>query len=149
MCSHAIKLFQEMAETFSRKYDPFKYVERELKPYFRKVFIDHYKDIKEEVTATEELCQQLEKPIRERMVSIVNSRVGDEMRESFPWIKTKSTLLAKILLEIGEMFQENPLEAHERCKEYLTDAKRSLEYWLHHFTETHCKKEIPHIYLCS
>ena len=143
MCSFAIKVFQEMAETFRIKYDPFEYVERELKPYFRKVFIDHYKDIKEEVTATEALCQQLEKPIRECIVSMVNSRVGDEMRESFPWIKTKSTLLAKILLEIGEMFQENPLEAHECCKEYLTDAKRSLEYWIHHFTETHCKKGDP------
>ena len=143
MRSYAIKVFQEMAETFRRKYDPFEYVERELKPYFRKIFIDHYKDIKEEVTATEALCQQLEKPIRECIVSIVNSRVGDEMRESFPWIKTKSTLLARILLEIGEMFQENLIKARKHCKEYLTDAKRSLKFWLHYFTKTHCSKGDP------
>ena len=143
MCSHALIIFKEMAQAFRKKFDPFEYVERELKPYFQKVFIDHYKDIKKEITAAEALCEQLKEPVSECIVSAVNSHIGDQMRETFPWIQTKPTLLAGIMLEIGEMFRNNPLEAFDRCKEYLTDAKSSLQYWLHFFTKVYCDDGAP------
>ena len=143
VCSFALQVFEEMAKAFKEKYDPFLYVEREMKPYFQLVFSDRCKKIKKEITAAEALCQQLDKPVTECVVSAVSSRIGDEMRYLYPWIKTKPTLLARILLEIGERLQDQTSDAFERCKEYLTDAKRSLFYWLKYFTEDHCDHGTP------
>ena len=41
-CGYAINVFEEMAESFCRKHDPMEYVTFEMKPRFKKLFIDMY-----------------------------------------------------------------------------------------------------------
>ena len=41
-CGYAIRVFEEMAESFRRKHDPKLYVELEMKPQFRKIFLNMY-----------------------------------------------------------------------------------------------------------
>ena len=141
--NYAIPVFEQMAETFKKRYDPIEYVENEMKPYLRKVFVNKYKEVESETTAAETLCQQLKEPIRECVMHSIKIRIGDEMRRACPWIKYKSSLTAKILLEVGKRLERDTNATFGLCNEYLTDTKASLLYWLKHFTETHCNSGDP------
>ena len=143
VCSYAVKVFEEMARSFKSKHDPLEYVNTKMKPSFKKLFTDHYNDVKKEKIAAETLCQQLELPVKECVLNRVDSRIGDEMREMFPWIKTKPTLIAKILFEVGQMVQVKQKDAFDYCKEFLTNAKGSLQEWLYYFTKLHCNSGAP------
>ena len=140
---YAIPVFEEIAAAFKRKYDPFEYVENEMKPYLRKVFVNKYNEVASEITAAETLCQQLKEPIRKCVIHGIKTCIGDEMRLTYPWIKTKSGLIAAILCSIGRSFQRNKEEAFSLCKTFLTDCNASLLYWLKFITETFCHSGNP------
>ena len=143
ICSHAVEAFEEMARTFRKVYDPIEYIENDMKAYYEKVFIDQYKNVRCEITAAETLCEQLDKPIKEHIIRTVSSCVVDGMRSTFPWIKTKSALLAQILLKLGEELVGESDDAMKHLKQYLTDANGSLQYWIYHFTEDYCNYGKP------
>lgn len=68
--------------------------------------MDSYHQIEREKTAAETLCQQLEDPIKQYVISCLSIRVVDDMRHNNPWIKSKKSLIGHILLDIGKSLQK-------------------------------------------
>ena len=137
-CGHAIPVFIKIDEAFRKKHDPYEYINHEIKPHLRRVFLNKYRDVKNEKLVTETLCSQLRKPLQNSVVGSVVSRICDETRENYSWMKTKHAFMGSILLEIGQLLQTKPENGFKLCIEFLTDAEKSLRYWSKHFTEAYC-----------
>ena len=141
-CSKAVPLFKKMAEKFRKKHDPKVYIESEMKPNFKCMFIDMVNKVEYEKIAAERLCSQLKEPIRKCILQNLPSLIFKEMTSNYPWTKHKQTFVAKILLEIGERLNRG--NGFELCTDFLTNARSSLETWAKYFIEEHCHSRSPH-----
>ena len=142
-CGHAIKYFEEMAESFRRKHDPTIYVECEMKPQFQKIFLNMYARVGNEKIVADTLCQQLEEPVKEYVIESLPSLIVSEMRGKYPYIKDKQSFIANMLLEIGEKLNSQDEDGFKLCILFLTDARSSIEWWADHFVQEHCKSGSP------
>ena len=139
-CGHALHVFEEMADAFRRKHDPFEYIESEMKDNCLYFFMDQYNQIAQEITAAGTLCQLLKKPVRDRVMYGLSLAIVRDIRGRKLWIRNKPYLKAKILLDIGEKLTQGR-GSFSDCALYLKDAKQSLYYWVKHYTEQHCDEE--------
>ena len=139
-CGHALHVFVEMDDAFRRKHDPSEYIQREMKDHCLKLFMDQYNQIAQEITAAGTLCQQLKKPVRDQVIYELGLAIVSDMRGRKLWIKTKPSLKAKILLDMGEKLAQGNRNFSD-CALYLKNAKQSLYYWVKHYTEQHCDKK--------
>ena len=142
-CSKAIPVFEEIAEKFKEKHDPQVYIENEMKPKFKDMFmemVDRAESEKLENTA-ERLCRTLKGPINKCILENLTPIIFKEMTRNYVWIKRKETFIGKILLEMGEQLNEG--YGVDLCIQFLTDIKSSLEYWARYFTEQHCSSGSP------
>ena len=139
VCGHAIPVFKKIAKAFWKKYDPFEYIEREIKPHLEEVFESKYKEVANEKVAPGRLCVQLKKPLQKCVFGCLMSRIGDEMRKTYSWMETKRALTGRILLEIGQLLEQDSEKGFDYCIEFLTNAEESLQFWVKYFTETHCE----------
>lgn len=144
-CKYAIPVFEEMASSFMKRHDPVEFIKNELKPYCLRLFNDKYNQIAQEKTAADALCHQLQQPIKECVIQCLSAVIVDDMRGILPWIKSKPTIVAKILLDIGKELQEsNSKKDHfHDCAVFLKDSKASLKHWLVVYAKTHCDTGFP------
>ena len=142
-CGHAIKCFEEMAEAFQRKHDPNLYVEYEMKPQFRKIFLSMYDKVDKEKIFADTLCHQLEEPVKVYVIESLPSHIVTEMRGKYPYIKDKQSFIATILLEIGEKLNSKDENGFKLCVFFLSDARSSIEWWSDHFVQKHCDSGSP------
>ena len=142
-CGYAIPVFEKMAEDFRRKHDPVSHLECVVKPHFKNVFLSKYQEVDEEKIAAETVVQQLEQPIKDCVMESLSSIVVNEMRGTYPWIRSKQTFIGKIMLDMGEMLEHNSSGAMHLCTMFITDAKYGLDIWARIFTEKHCDTGSP------
>lgn len=148
-CGYAIRVFEEMDDIFRKTHDPVECIEREVKPYCEKLFRDKYNQVAQEKTAADTLCQQLTMSIRESVINSLCSIIVDDIRGTYPWIRTKPTLTAKILLDIGHNLEEDsrrpPSARHGfgDCEAFLKNSKASMKNWIRHYAETYCDSGSP------
>ena len=142
-CGYAIKTFQDMAESFRRKHDPKIYVECEMKPHFRKIFLNMYARVGNEKIVADTLCHQLEEPVKEYIVERLPSLIVSEMRGEYPYIKDKQSFIANVLLEIGEMLNIRSEDGFKSCIIFLVDIRSSIAQWADHFVQKHCTSGSP------
>ena len=142
-CGYAISFFEKMAEAFRRKHDPKVYVEFEMKPQFRKLFLNMYDKVGNEKIVADTLCYQLEEPVKAFVIESLPSKIVSEMRGKYPYIKDKQSFIANILLEIGEMLNNQSEDGFKLCICFLTDVRASIEWWSAHFVQKHCNSGSP------
>ena len=140
VCGYALHVFVEMADAFRKKHDPFEYIQSEMKDHYLELFMDKYKQIAQEITAANSLCQKLEKAVRDQVIYELSLAIVCDMRGRKLWIKDKASLKAKILLDMGEKFTQGDCDFSD-CGLYLKNAKQSLQYWVKLYTEQHCDEE--------
>ena len=149
-CGYAIHIFEGMEKAFREKHDPIIYIETEMKMHCWKLFVNKYNQIAQEKTAADTVCRQLWMPIRRQVLSRLSVVIPDNIRGTYPWIKSKPSLKAHILLDIGErleddrhLYPEEIRHGFHDCGVYLKDAKRSLKEWIKHYTDEHCDSGSP------
>ena len=142
VCGYAIPIFQKMADSFRKKYDPVEYIQSEMKPFCHKLFMDSYNEKKREKIAAETLCQQLQDPIKQYVIRTLSRCVADDMRHNNPWIKSKKSLIGCILLDIGKSLQEKDYNFHD-CAMFLKDAGTSMKHWIKYYTAQYCDEGCP------
>ena len=142
-CGYAISVFEEMAESFRRKHDPKLYVELEMKPQFRKIFMNMYDRVSSEKIFADTLCHQLEESVKDYVMENLPSLIVNEMRGTYPWIKDKQSFVANILLAIGEKLEAKSEDGFKLCIEFLTNSRASIEWWCGHIVQEHCKSGSP------
>ena len=142
-CRYAIKVFEELAESFRRRHDPKLYVELEMKPQFRKIFMNMYEKVGSEKIFADTLCHQLEESVKDYVMERLPLLIVNEMRGTYPWIKDKQSFIANFLLEIGETLGNKSEDGFKLCIEFLTDPRTSIEWWCGHFVQEHCKSGSP------
>ena len=142
-CGYAIKVFEEMAESFRRKHDPKMYVELEMKPQFRKIFMNMYEKVDSEKIFADTLCHQLEESVKDYVMERLPLLIVNEMRGTYPWIKDKQSFVANILLAIGEKLEAHSEDGFKLCIFFVTDPRASIELWCDHFVQEHCKSGSP------
>ena len=141
-CGYAIPVFEVMADVFKRLHDPVDHIKYVMKPHFTNVFLNKYHLVDDEKIAAETVCLRLEEPIKECVMESLSSLIVNEMRGLYPWVKTKPSLMANILLEIGQKLDQKESNGFKRTN-FLTDAESSLKYWARYFTKTHCDSGTP------
>ena len=139
-CGYAIKVFEEMAENFRKEHDPVEYIERDMKPYCRKLFMDKYNQIAKEKTVAEALCVQLKEPLRRYVIVRLSTGAADDTRHNLPWIRSKKSLIGHILLDMGLTLHDNMDGNYDfsDCEIFLQQADASLKCWIRHYTGRHC-----------
>ena len=143
-CGYALRKFKTMAEAFIKKHDPFEYIENNVKDQCYTLFVDTYKEIAKERTAANTVCQQLKKAIRKRVLSLLSTNIVTKMRGTYPWIRVKMALKAKILEDIGDNLENErtgsskPAHAFDDCALYLKNIEESLQHWIQFYTERYC-----------
>ena len=140
VCGHALHVFVEIADAFRKKHDPSEYIQREMKDHCLKLFMDQYNQIAQEITAAGTLCQQLKTPVRDQVIYELSLAIVSDMRGRKLWIKTKPSLKANILLDMGEKLNQGHRNFSD-CGLYLKNAKQSLYYWMKLYTEQHCDEK--------
>ena len=140
-CGYALRKFEKMAEAFIKKIDPVEYLERVMREHFLLLFKNQYLQVAEEKTAAVTFCDLLSNSVKAQVISSLSSRIVEDIRSSGPSFQSKRALKAKILLDIGE--QLNQTKKFDHCALYLKDVKRSLQWWIKHYTEEHCKEGKP------
>ena len=142
-CGYAIPIFEEMAAAFQRKHDPVMWIECEMKPCFKDIFVNMYNKVKKEKAAAITLCRQLEDPIKYAVIDNLNVLIINAMRGSYSWIKNKLTFVAKVLLEIGNRLEKKPPTGFSYCMDFVTNTESCLQGWTKYFTESHCDSGTP------
>ena len=142
-CGYAIKVFEEMAESFRRRHDPKLYVELEVKPQFRKIFMNMYSKWCSEKMFADTLCHQLEESVKDYVMESLPSLIVNEMRGTYSWIKDKQSFVANILLQLGEKLEAKSDYGFKLCIDFLTNSRASIEWWCGHFVQEHCKSGSP------
>ena len=140
VCGHALHVFVEMADAFRIKHDPSEYIQREMKAHCLKLFMDQYNQIAQEITAAGTLCQQLKTPVRDQVMYELSLAIVSDIRGRKLWIKTKPSLKANILLDMGEKLAQGHRNFSD-CGLYLKNVKQSLYYWVKLYTEQHCDEK--------
>ena len=140
-CGYALRKFEQMVEAFKKKIDPVEYLEREMRERLLMVFKNQYFQVAEEKTAAVTLCDLLSKSVKKQVISSLSPRIVKDMIGSSPSFQSKPTLKAKILLDIGENL--NQTKDFHHCSIYLKNVKRSLQWWIKHYTEQHCNHGEP------
>ena len=142
-CGYAIPKFEEMAAAFQRKHDPVMWIEYEMKPCFKDIFVNMYNKVNKEKAAATTLCLQLEDAIKNAVIDNLSIPIINSMRGSYSWIKTKPTFVAKVLLEIGKRLEENSSTGFSSCMDFVTNTESCLQSWTKDFTESHCDSGTP------
>ena len=142
-CGYAIPIFEDMSAAFQMKHDPVMWIEYQMKPYFKDIFVNMYNKVNKEKAAAITLCRQLEDPIKNAVIDNLSIPIINSMRGSYSWIKTKPTFVAKVLIEIGNRLEENPPTGFSCCMDFVTNTESCLQGWAKCFTESHCYSGTP------
>ena len=137
-CGYALKKFELMVEAYRKKVDPVEYIEREIRESLLVLFKNQYFQVAQEKAAAVTLCDLLSKSVKKQVISSLSPRIVEDMRGNSQYFQSKPALKAKILLDIGEELNQNADFDH--CALYLKDIKRSLQWWIKHYTTQHCKQ---------
>ena len=140
-CGCALKKFKLMVEAYRKKIDPVEYIEHEMRERLLVLFKNQYFQVTQEKAAAVTLCDLLSKSLKQQVISLLSHRIVDDMRGKSPHFQSKPTLKTKILIDIGEELNQNADFAH--CSIYLTNIKRSLQWWIKHYTRQHCEQGEP------
>ena len=140
-CRIALPVFEEFAHNFKRRYDPHVFVVEEMKPNFRRLFLDTVNKVNFEKTAAERLCSQMKRPMEKYIFQSLPTLIFKEVTSSFVWTKHKQTFIGKILLEMGKELDEK--SGFFLCIDFLTNPRYSFEYWAKLFIENYCHSGTP------
>ena len=143
VCGFAIPIFEEMAESFRKRYDPTEYVNFEMKPHFEKLFVSLFKKVDMEKIAAESLCHQLKEPVREFILESLPSQIVTEMKGSYTWLGSKKGFIGKIFLEIGKRCDQKSGKGFFLCISFINDIEQSLRWWAEKLTMEHCDSGSP------
>ena len=145
-CGYGQKVFQRMSDDFLRGHDPFQYMERVMRYPCLKLFKHKYRQIAKEKISAEAVCLQLTQPLKNQVISQLITAIAEDMRDHYPWFKTKRGIKMKVLLDIGETLEEqrkSDQKDFSDCALYLTDAKESRMHWIRHYYIKHCVEGDP------
>ena len=140
-CGYAIVVYERIVESYREKNDPVEYMEREMRKPFLKLFKDLYSQIAEEKTNASLLCSKLEHSVKKQVVSSLGTLITHRMYGTYGWLATKPSLIAHILLDIGE--NVNGGCGFDKLFCYCGNIKESLHYWLKFYTFQHCNQGKP------
>ena len=140
-CGYAIKRFRKMDQDFEKENDPVEYLEKEMRAPLLILFKDQYMHIAEEIIAARALCYLLLKPVRQQVILSLSPKIVEDLRGSCPFLHSKPTLKAKVMLDIGEKLHQG--SEFEECALYLQHPSCSLKNWILHYTIEHCRKGTP------
>ena len=96
------------------------------------------KAMEEEKAVASTLCMVFEKQITEQVKLNIGKTLIDDLRLTYRWFDNKSTLKAKVLLDLGENLSTGRKQALSDCFAYIRNGARSLKHWLRKYTESHC-----------
>ena len=162
VCGHAINRFERMVEVFRKSNNPREYLKDEKDVLFT-LFKSQYYQLALEKTVASTLCKVFEKQIFKQVKLNLGKTLIDDLKSNHRWFDNKSTLKAKVLLDLGENLSIGLKQALSDCFDYLRDGASSLKRWLRSYTESHCtsvvdesghtclenlaKKEVSHLIL--
>ena len=138
VCGHAINRFERMVEDFRKSNNPREYLKDEKDVLFT-LFKSQYCQFALEKTVASTLCKVFEKQITEQVKLNLGKTLIDDLRSTYKWFDNKSTLKAKVLLDLGESLSMlGKKQALSDCFEYITNGAIGLKHWLRKHTESHC-----------
>ena len=138
VCGYAVKQFEKMVEAFRRQNNPRVYLQDEKEFLFTLFKNQHYQLALEKAFAST-LCERLEKVILLQVPFNLGKTLIDDMKKTDQCFDSKSTLKAKILLDLGENLSSGKEGALKDYFDYIRKAKESLKYWLKYYTKLHSK----------
>ena len=72
-CGYAIRVYEQIGETFKKNNDPVEYMKREMRKYFLKLFQDLYSQKSEEKTNDCLLCSRLEQSVKKEVIAVLKA----------------------------------------------------------------------------
>ena len=143
VCGYALKEFKKMVEIARKKNDPVEYLEREMKEPLFNIFKDEYNQIDAEITAASAVCGLLMCSVRKEVIKSLSTAIVASMKTDYVFLKTKSALKAKILLDIGDALHAKGDSQFEPCWLYLRNVELSLRSWILQYTHQYCSEGTP------
>ena len=137
VCGYAINRFEKMVEVFRKSNNPREYLKDEKEVLFT-LFKSQYYQLAFEKTVASTLCKVFEKQITEQVKLNLGKTLIDDLTSTCKWFDSKSTMKAKVLLDLGENLLMGKKLALSDCFDYLRDGASSLKHWLRKYTESHC-----------
>ena len=139
VCGHAINRFERMVEVFRKSNNPREYLKDE-RDFLFTLFKSQYHQLALEKTVTDTLCKVFEKQIIEQVKLNLGKTLIDDLTSTYKWFDNKSTLKAKVLLDLGENLSTCTCkqQALSDCFDYIRDGASSLKHWLRKYTQSHC-----------
>ena len=138
VCGYAVKQFEKMVEAFRRQNNPRVYLQDE-KEYLFTLFKNQHHQLALEKAFASTLCERFEKVILVQVPHNLGKTLIDDMKKTDQCFDSKSTLKAKILLDLGGNLSSGKEGALKDYFDYIRKAKDSLKHWLKHYTKQHCK----------
>ena len=132
VCNYAIGVFEEMAESYKDRHNPRMWLEKNIKGQLLKRFRKKYYQVEAGEAIANTLCAYLEEPIQSQLSETLCNKMIGQMKNSEHYFNTKLAFKVKVLRDLHEQ------EVFEDYMTYILDVKRSLKYWLNHYTENYC-----------
>ena len=140
VCGYAVNEFEKMVEAFRKRNNPRVYLQDE-KDFLFTLFKSQYYQLALEKAVAGAICERFEKHIKTQVLLNIGKGLIDDLTKCYKWFDNKSTLKAKVLLDLGEDLSSGKHQALSNYFVYIRDAKRSLTERLRCFTESHCKTQ--------
>ena len=140
VCGYAVNEFEKMVEAFRKRNNPRVYLQDE-KEFLFTLFKSQYYQLALEKAVAGTICERFEKQIKAQVLLNIGKGVIDELTKGYKWFDNKSTLKAKVLLDLGENLSSGKSQALPDFFVYIKDAKRSLKQWLRYYTESYCTSQ--------
>ena len=143
-CGYAVRQFEKMVDDFRRQNDPILYLETEMKDVLYTYFKNQYFQLSEERVAASKICEVLAVVIDRAVSDSLGIQIIDGMRSSYRYLYTKSSLITKILLDLGENIQKQSVPNLDDYFLYLSDVKTSLRMWIKRYIRDYCNEANYH-----
>ena len=138
VCDHAVKMFEEMADTYHKQNDPRLYLEKNVRgPLFTK-FKNTYQQIQAEKGISDTTCAYLEEPIKAQVRKYLSVEMVSQMKSSnYRFFSDKAALKVKVL---RDLYVEDNFQSYLN---YLINVKNYLQDKLKSYTIAFCSEKSP------
>ena len=137
VCGYAVRQFIEMDTNFWKQRVPIEYSEQEMYEHLFSLFKSQCRKTALDKATAETFCELLAKPIERQVMDSLSGEIVNDMMDSYQHLHTKSSLKAKILIDLAEDYQAK--KDFSGYALYLTDNQQSLHQWIIFYTKQHCQ----------
>ena len=137
VCGYAVRRFQEMEVSFWKQNSPMEFFEQEMYEHLSSLFKNQCLQIAQEKASAEIFCKLLKKSIESQVIDSLCSEIVGDIIQNVRYFSNKSSLKAKILIDLAENFQRSG--KFDEYYLYLNDIQLSLKQWIKHYTKLHCE----------